>query len=139
MSADGLFCDRCSGSGEISGYDFSGRPEARPCPACSPPIARARRTDPGTSHEAAASVRRITETHSRLLALLAEQGPMTDEEISAAWAGSGLPPASPSGLRSRRAELVDRGLIVDSGSTRTTASGRRTIVWIAAAAMERAS
>lgn len=138
MSADGLFCDRCGGAGLIDGWDMAGRPEARPCPSCQP-SARARRSDPITSHEAAASVRKITETHTRLLDLLERRGAMTDEEISAAWTGSGLPPASPSGLRSRRAELVDRGLIADSGMTRLTASGRRTIVWISAARMERAS
>lgn len=93
----------------------------------------ARRTDPGTSHEAARSLdaARLKDVHRRIVELLdahAETG-LTDEQMAAAWAQRGWPAVSPSGLRTRRAELVAAGRVVDSGRFRTTASGRRTIVW----------
>jgi len=94
---------------------------------------RARRTDPRTSHDAAATVRGQTATHARLMSLLRERGPMTDEEIAAAWVDmtriAAWPKVSPSGLRTRRAELVDEGKVVDSRLTRQTQAGRRTTVW----------
>lgn len=94
---------------------------------------RARRTDPATSHAAAASVRGTTATHTRIVYLLREQGPLTDEEIASAWQEmvtiAGWPKVSPSGLRTRRAELVDRGQIVDTGRTRLTKARRHTTVW----------
>lgn len=52
-------------------------------------------------------------------------GPMTDEEILCR-----LPvKMSPSGARTRRRELVDKGLVQDSGRRSTTQSGRKTIIW----------
>jgi hypothetical protein len=39
------------------------------------------------------------------------------------------PRASESGIRSRRAELVDRGLVVDTGRRIRLESGRYAIVW----------
>jgi hypothetical protein len=39
------------------------------------------------------------------------------------------PRQSPSGIRSRRAELTDLGLIIDSGRRTVTPSGRPCIVW----------
>lgn len=93
-----------------------------------------RNSDPITSHEAAASVRNITETHNRILGMLKNHGPMTDEDLFEMWSfkarvldewGS----ISPSGLRSRRAELVDAGFVEDSGEKGKTRSGRSCIVW----------
>jgi len=92
--------------------------------------AHARRTDPQTSHEAARSVERIRERQQAVLDLLRRRGPMCDEEIARTYAGvAGLPAQSPSGLRTRRAELVDMGLVEDSGERVTLASGRRSIRW----------
>jgi predicted HTH transcriptional regulator len=91
--------------------------------------AHARKGDPWTSHAAGASVRNITETHSRILKVIGWAGPMTDEEIAEAWDKEGLPWISPSGLRSRRAELVDLGKLVAMGTQRKTRSGRSTNVW----------
>jgi hypothetical protein len=94
----------------------------------------ARLTDPQTSHEAAASVKNITATQSAILDLL--RFPMNDEElvnayydrVNRGWA----PNASPSGIRSRRAELADRGLVVDSLMRARLVSGRQAIVWTVA-------
>jgi hypothetical protein len=99
--------------------------------------AYARRGDPSTSWEAAASVTGIRESQREILAIL-RQTPdgMTDEALIAehvsrvrghgALAGK---PMSVSGVRSRRAELVDMGLVRDSGRRSTTVAGRKTIIW----------
>jgi hypothetical protein len=88
----------------------------------------ARPSDPETSHEAAKSLRqvKITETRQRILNLLkASSEGLTDGEI-ASYLGN---VASLSGLRTRRAELVAGGYVVDSGARRQTPAGRRSIVW----------
>lgn len=87
---------------------------------------RARTTDPETSHEAAASVRNRTATQDEILRVLSEEGPSTDERI-AGWYES--PPASPSGIRTRRAELVAQGKVVNTGKRAHVATGRMAIVW----------
>ena len=51
----------------------------------------------------------------------------TDEEMQDALG------MNPSTQRPRRIELVDRGLVADSGQKRKTRSGRNAVVWIAAA------
>ena len=87
----------------------------------------ARRGDPETSWEAADSVtpRTITATQTAILLLLRE-GPMTDEDIAARV---GKQFTSPSGLRTRRSELVSKGLVVDTGNRRKMESGRYSVVW----------
>lgn len=95
-----------------------------------PPVAR--RTDPATSHRAAQSVHHSDRTRERVYQLLADLGPMTDEEIFAAYAQTHAPEiASPSGLRTRRSELVTQGRVMDSTERRPTAAGRDSIVWTA--------
>lgn len=95
--------------------------------------ARARKSDPITSVEAAASVKNLTAVQDQILAILANHGASNDEQIAQVWArmvGKGmLPIVSDSGLRSRRAELVARGLVEDSGARIKMASGRNSIVW----------
>lgn len=90
----------------------------------------ARKTDPHTSLDAAKSLRavRITQTRRKIIELL-RQFPdgLSDQEIGHKLATV----ASPSGLRTRRAELVEMGLVADSGRRAVTTSGRRTIVWVA--------
>lgn len=97
--------------------------DAHPPRACG--HAHSRRTDPETSHAAARSVSRVREARERILRALKTHGPMTDGEI--------FPHVhnfmSPSGARSRRNELVDEGLVEDSGKRGLTESGRATIVW----------
>lgn len=92
----------------------------------------ARSSDPDTSHEAAASLddQRLSECRRKILELL-RSGPATDEEIARAECWEEFP-QSPSSLRTRRAELVDVGLVLDSGATRPTLSGRKATVWRAA-------
>jgi hypothetical protein len=91
--------------------------------------ARARKSDPVTSVEAAASVKNITATQERVLFILSTFGPANDEAILAEWNMMGLPVISASGLRSRRKELVYVGLVEDSGARIKMASGRNSIVW----------
>lgn len=94
-------------------------------------MAGARITDPETSHEAAASVKNISATQLAIMTILTF--PATDEELIDRFYGmasAGLAPnASPSGIRSRRAELVAQGLVEDSGERRKLSSGRSAIVW----------
>jgi len=97
------------------------------------PVAIARNTDPATSHEAARSVTGISETHERILRIFSDCYELTDEHLATEWLTYGThlgwPPISPSGLRSRRAELVARGKLRDSGRRSITRTGRRTIIW----------
>lgn len=100
-----------------------------------PTTARARRTDPDTSHEAAERVnaRHMTAIQTRILRIGYHQAAFTDEWLADAWGRYngvwGHIRVSPSGLRSRRAELVDAGLLEDSGARDRTAAGRACILW----------
>ena len=97
---------------------------------------RARRSDPGTSHAAAASVRELTVKQRAVRTVFrryASLGGLTDEQLAAKYdyevRMAGLPEQSASGLRTRRAELVRRGDLVDTGRKRTMSTGRQAIVW----------
>lgn len=98
-----------------------------------PTYAQARRTDPSTSFEAAESIRNVNDTHTRILELLTVYGPKTDEQLAERWAleipARGWPTITDSGLRSRRAELVDGGYVEDSGERGKTETGRACIIW----------
>ena len=92
------------------------------------PRAVARRTDPETSHAAAASVSGIRESQRAVHAALVARGPSTDEDLldylrecGETW--------TPSGARTRRAELANLGLVEDSGDRRRLRTGRMSIVW----------
>lgn len=67
-------------------------------------------------------------TRMEVYAFIKREGPFgaTDEEIQTALG------MNPSTQRPRRVELVDRGLIMASGTTRQTRSGRPAVVWVAA-------
>lgn len=101
------------------------------------PIARF--GDPETSHQAADSIDAPTlrDSQAAVLFVLAYNGPMTDTELIdayLAWAEQGtLPRQSPSGIRTRRKELVTRGSVRDTGMRDVLRSGRRSIVWEARA------
>jgi len=91
-------------------------------------MARARNTDPETSHLAAEAVDSITRTQEYILKCL--RRPRADVELVEAYRNMRTAPrASESGIRSRRAELVDRGLVVDTGRRIRLESGRYAIVW----------
>lgn len=91
----------------------------------------ARTTDPTTSHEAAESVSNVSETQKYILKAL--NHPRTDPDLADAYLNlKGAPKASLSGIRSRRAELVARGLVKDTGDRVKLESGRRAIVWAVA-------
>jgi len=91
-----------------------------------------RTLDPSTSHQAAASIL-DTRTTMRVILHILAKGNATDEVIGYVYDGlvdaDRAPMASPSGLRSRRAELVDLELVEDSGDRRPLSTGRRAIVW----------
>lgn len=94
----------------------------------------ARLTDPQTSHDAAKSVSNVTQTQQAILTIL-RHGGMTDTEL-VSWyqdlarvAPEQAPRASESGIRSRRAELVAKGLVKDSGRAVKLPSGRMATVW----------
>jgi hypothetical protein len=95
-----------------------------------------RKTDPVTSHAAAASVENLTVTQKFIVQFLKAYGPMSDERLADTWFAEcrigSAPYVSDSGLRSRRAELVAKGLVVDSGVRVKMRSGRQAIVWAAA-------
>jgi hypothetical protein len=91
----------------------------------------ARTLDPSTSHEAAKSVEHVTDTKKAILYILSV--PCSDVELVDRYyalvdAGK-APKASPSGIRSRRAELVEQGLVADTGYRVRLASGRKAILW----------
>ncbi len=91
---------------------------------------RARNTDPQTSHDAAESVSNLTQTQAYVLKALAR--PRTDPQLIEAYRKlKRAPLASESGIRTRRAELVDRGLVQDTGERNLTPYGRKAIVWSA--------
>jgi len=93
------------------------------------PVARARATDPDTSHEAARSVSNLRLSQESVLKVL-RLIPMTDVEMARIYHSSiDVPLQSDSGLRTRRKELVDLGLVRDSGHRRKLPSGRSAIVW----------
>lgn len=91
-------------------------------------MAKARNTDPITSHLAAESVRDVTATQEYVLKALRKA--RTDVELVEAYNSlKTAPRASESGIRSRRAELVRKGMVVDTGRRVRLDSGRYAIVW----------
>ncbi len=93
-------------------------------------VPRSRWSDPATSRQAAESVslKKVTEVQRRILGCLIR--PLTDDELVARV--QDLSPeqrSSPQSIRSRRAELVRLGLVVDSGITRPSQYGKAATVW----------
>jgi hypothetical protein len=86
--------------------------------------AHARRSDPATSHDAAASVR-VRQSQRAVLRMFLAYGPMTDTELVVRTAEI----MSASGARTRRSELVDKGFVEDSGPRVKLPTGRLAIVW----------
>lgn len=97
--------------------------------------AYARRTDPETSREAAASVADLRPKQRAVYAVLAYCGNSTDQQLVDEYAHHvkrgplNVPPQSESGIRTRRAELVAAGLVRDTGQRTILGSRRRAIRW----------
>lgn len=80
-----------------------------------------------TSKAAALAIApRLNALQQRVLAKIKAAGTFgaTDEELQG-WLN-----LNPSTERPRRIELVEKGLVVDSGTTRKTRSGRLAVVWM---------
>jgi hypothetical protein len=97
------------------------------------PKAHARASDPETSHAAAKSVRRIRRSQAAVLSCLKLLGPRPDTLLLSGYEAHRdehqWPKQSPSGIRTRRKELVAQGFVADSGVRRRLDSGRMAIVW----------
>jgi hypothetical protein len=94
------------------------------------PRAHARRTDPETSKAAADRVSGIRESQQYILGLFRKFGPMTDERLVLRVADQGPHVRfSPSGIRTRRSELVTLGLVKFTGRRETISTGREARVW----------
>ena len=98
-------------------------------------VAHARHTDPVTSHYAAASV--STSSSAIIRDMLARHlahtvSGYTDEEIALWYAtlvGGYCPKCTPSGLRTRRSELVREGLAYATSRLGRTTAGRVCKAW----------
>ena len=88
-----------------------------------------RRNDPSTSFSAALSQspEKSRGLYMAIHAIL-ERKALTDEELVGIFEEAGKE-VTPSGVRSRRAELTDAGWLRDSGQKRDTKSGHPSIVW----------
>lgn len=96
------------------------------------PRTRARPSDPHTSHDAAMSLdaRFVRQSQAAILRVLREHGPLTDSALIDCYRASREQPAqSDSGIRSRRAELCEVGLVADTGRRARLPSGRLSIMW----------
>ena len=118
---DGCWCATCLPKAEESRCQVFDPQEPEP-------KANARRTDPQTSHDAAAYVTpRVRNAQQVVLNALKVWGPMTDEELFKKVSAAHT--MSDSGCRTRRSELVARGMVRNTGKSRTTVAGYRSIVW----------
>jgi hypothetical protein len=96
--------------------------------------ARARNTDPATSHMAAASVKpKLREKQADVLKVLREIGPACDTKLLAEYQvrvkACEVSEQSASGLRTRRKELVSAGKVRAMDRRDRLPSGRLSIVW----------
>jgi len=94
-------------------------------------IAHARKSDPMTSQYAAQSVTRTTELQARILQCFEMSNGLTDEELIALYRKTfGIShPATDSSLRTRRSDLHYSNAIQNTGQTRPSQTGRKSIVW----------
>lgn len=110
--------------------------------------AHARRTDGDTSHEAAASVINIGAKHDAVLLVLRNMRDFVDVDDSTPYADGmthpqlvewyewgrdryprKFPAQTEQSIRSRCAELVAAGIVVDTGIRKALPTGRRAKVW----------
>lgn len=102
-------------------------------PAHVTPQAHARRTDPQTSKDAAASVRGISKVQAAIMDIFTDYGKLHDEALIEKYRERektlGYPPHSDSGIRSRRSSLCDAGLLRSAGYMAKTRLRRNSAVW----------
>lgn len=93
--------------------------------------AKARITNPQTSHNAAESVQNMTEKREAILHIFKVRSSLTDFELMEVYQEMQefLPLQSESGIRTRRSELVRMGLLKDGGERRPNENGRSCVVW----------
>ena len=95
----------------------------------------ARRTDTITSHEAASSVRQLTNTQRSIKWLFIKfyKTGLTDEQLVEHYRrlmhSGDAPMASESGIRTRRSEMTALGVVRDGQEFALTVSNRRAKVW----------
>jgi hypothetical protein len=99
-----------------------------------PERARARHTDPDTSHAAAKSVGPLTTNQTAVMQVLRLLGrPVTDEDLVSEYQkrykGLKLPQQSESGIRSRRNELDKRHGKLEQGDKQKISTGRMARTW----------
>jgi hypothetical protein len=90
--------------------------------------ARARTSDPETSHEAAESVQ-VLENQVRVYQVLSQLGPSTDEWLVYCYPQYMSHQQSPSGIRTRRKELCRKGLVRWTGEKVRGRTNRLMRVW----------
>ena len=90
--------------------------------------ARARSTDPDTSHDAADSFseHKLSELQGAVLAWFQKHRRGTDEQLENSTEFANL---APSTARKRRTDLAERGLIRDSGERAINSRNRKMVVW----------
>lgn len=87
------------------------------------PIGKVRRDHPDTSHAAAEAIAGAMRPMHRQVLRALYASAMTDEQLIVSTQ------LAASTLRPRRVELVDKGLVTDSGERGRTSSGRSAIRW----------
>lgn len=109
------------GSEIPTGRGTNGAPDLSASPAFIP---TARRSDPATSHAAAASAKELQGEHQRLiLACLEQHGPLGKDGISARTRLSGV------AIARRTVELQRAGMIEWTGRTVPSTAGRKEREW----------
>jgi len=100
------------------------------CPWCGgeEEVAHARNSDPETSHEAAESVE-VVKNQLYVLAVFSQICPCTDKTLVATYPRVSEHTQSESGIRTRRKELVDKGIVRWTGELVRGDTNRRERVW----------
>lgn len=97
--------------------------------------ARSRRTDPATSRDAAAGLRRLTTRHAAVWECLRIIGPAADWQVEERYdyfvGDTWWVPQTNQSIRSRRAMLCRYGLVVCTGQRIPTGNGTMAYTWAA--------
>ena len=81
-------------------------------------------------HQAGVPTRSLTNAQAAVLSHLLQNGPQTDEVLVETYEPRGSRPRqAPSGLRTRRNELVELGFVGWTGNTKVTKYNRRAAEW----------